>query len=373
MSFLPDLDINYERIASYRYDGNSFQFYTFSLLQDEASSLQTTTFVSSQDQSQSWQSQSDIPYFLSLNSSSTVRQSDLHTGFFLNDYTDYASGTAQFAQCRRQITNDFWTYEPRSCPAEYTYLPKLLLILSSTAQPNCYALSDNFTQADLNSRYVNLAMYSGCTNVGAQTYTSAVIDYWTAANQSYTLELAFRGVITQLRLDEAALREKIRLKLLKIGSFSSALLTVHPNIDFLVSLNPALALNLLCPGLQNLTNNLYRALCGELLPNTLLLVLASGGLALVLMVASAAAMMGNMWFRTDLEMDKEAVLRKVGRELPPDARKETEMKGESLFEAASERTVLESEASIHLPAVRPGLEVFQVTKPPKRPKATSPI
>lgn len=373
LAFLPAWDADYERIAGYKYHGSSFQFYTLSLLKEETSTLQTTTFLSSQDQRQSWQSQTDIPYFLSLNTSSKASQSDLHTGFYLNDYTDYASGTAQFSQCKRIITNDYWTYEAGSCPAEYTYLPKLLLILSSTAQPNCYALSDNFTQTDLNSRYINLGMYTGCSNVGGKTYTSAVMDYWTAANQSYTLELSFRGVIRQLRLEEAELEQEIRSKLLKIGVYSSALLAVHPSIDSLVSLNPALASNLLCPSLQNLTNNLYRALCGELLPNTLMLALASGGLAVVLMAASVAAMMGHMWFRTDLEMDKESVMRQVGRGAPAEVQKETEAKGESLFEAASERTILESEASIRLPAVKPGLAVFQVTKPPKKPKFTSPI
>lgn len=99
-----------------------------------------------------------------------------------------------------------------------------------------------------------------------------------------------------------------------------------------------------------------------------MLVLASGGLAIILMVASLAAMMGFMWFRTDLEMDTEGVIRKIGREQGKEPGKETEVKGESLFEAASERTIMESEASIRIPALKPGLEVFQVTKPPKRSK-----
>lgn len=343
------------------------------MLKDETTSLQTSTFVSNLDRRWSWQPQADIPFFLTLNRSSKASQSDFYIGFYLNDYTDYASGSAQFSLCRRQITNDYWTYEAVSCPSGYAYLPKLLLILSSSSQPNCYAVSDNFTQADLNSRYINLGIYAGCGNVGSKTYTNAVMEYWTAANLSYTLELSFRSTISQLRSEEAVLEQQLRSQLLKIGAYSSALLTIHPNVDSLVSLNPTLSSSLLCPSLQNLTNSIYRALCGELLPNTLMLALASGGLAIVLMVASFAAMMGFMWFRTDLEMDTEGVIRKIGREQAKEPGKETEVKSESLFEAASERTILESEPSIRLPALKPGLEVFQVTKPPKRPKSTQPI
>ena len=365
LTFLVELDALYEEMEGYKYDGNTFQFYTLALMEQEISALNTNTFLS--EYSENWDANRDISFFLSLNTSSKITQSRLYAGFYLNDYTDYASGSGQFSHCRRVITNDFWTYKAGNCPEGYVYLPKLLLILSSSAEPNCYALSDNFTKNDLNSRYVNLGMYSDCTDIGSQSYTSSVLDFWTAANTSYSLELSFRSLISQFQSDQVSLQSQFRPYLLQIHDYTQALKAVHPNIDSLVALTPTISLSLQCGSLVDLTLNEYRAVCGELLPNMLMLTLASGGLGVAVILVTLGIVTGFMWFKTDLEMDVEGVLQKIGRKETVEPSKSQEMKPESLFEAASERTILESEASIAIPVkIKPGLEVFQISKPGKR-------
>ena len=273
-------------------------------------------FLSASDSSVYWYGDAEINFFLfEIHSLPHVQSS------YMNNYTIFNTSTAQQSYCSSRVSLDYWAVSTEYCGSGYTYQFALSPISSSSL--DCYIIMQNYTLAAVETRYVDHQLFDNCGKIGTQAFSSVILQYWQWAQASYLLDQGFDSIILDMNSGFGVTLTSIDEKIAKINTYYDALQQAYSKLVELRSRVDLYQTTMNCSVVNELTSQIYVGFCGAILEYLFDLSLYIGALGVCNLFFSLSIVLFLFRYRTDLEIEQERMLRKIGRETSADVLEKT--------------------------------------------------
>lgn len=296
-------------------DRNFTESYTIPTLENLNSMLNSSTtavFHSTENDEIHWQGASEVNFYL-FPKNKNIPYTQLN---YLNNFTISDTSTAQENYCGTIISKDFWGFSKSYCKSPYSFT----YTLSPISTPNvsaCYVMMQNYTKEEVEKRYVDLKLFENCDPVplgnGETTnFSSAIIKYWSWANNAFELDNYFNTTLSSLKENFNIIYNNITEKITFLSTYTAVLSSTNTYLQDIKDRLDILYSAMNCTMVQELTDQLELGLCGQILENLFFLSIYTGVLALCNMLFSLGLVLFIFRFRSDLEIEQEKIMRTIG-------------------------------------------------------------
>lgn len=307
LEFIDDLVAIYEQLYNQHYDTEHQGFSTISDFLLDVEAAETTTYLSKSDSSIYWQSDREIEFFLD-------EMSDLHKnqdGIYLNNYVQNIQGNRQYQYCGNAKSDDVWVSDRKNCPDGYRFIWRVQPVWTKTK--DCYSVTEKYEITDIQERYKETPMYQYCQEINDEPYYQTVLDIWSYANtafntdEDFNLELdQFKGEVENTSKDIYEVESIVTEYYLKQMEVYILLQDLQKQVKYYEA-------GLDCSYVKERTEEMRLGFCGDYVHAMFYSGISLGGLGICNIGLSFAIILVLFRYRTNLEIEREDILRRVGR------------------------------------------------------------
>lgn len=307
LSFIDELVAAYSDLYEQETVLEEISFSTLESFMTQVKSSTTTTYLSTTDPTISWQSTDEIDFFLN-------KRDDVHgdqNGYYLNNYVQNLEGNEQYKYCGRGMSDDYWVPLRTKCPDGYIFIWRVQPVWAETK--DCYSIAEKYELRDIEERYRYTPMYQDCLPVDKPKYYETVIDLWSYANAAFLSDEIFKDQL--LAFQDAAKKMYIDIGLVqdKVDYYYTILLEVYHLLEDLQKQKEYYKLGLDCSYFKERTEELRLGFCGDYVHAMFYSGISFGGLGVCNIGVSFSVILMLFKYRTNLEIEMEDILRRVGR------------------------------------------------------------
>jgi hypothetical protein len=321
--FLPMILSEISNTLSSNFSSN-YTIPTLETLTEVMKKSDVSEFLSISDNEVFWRGPEDVNFFLFEGKGQGYDQNS-----FLNDFTIFVDGSQQAEFCSSVISMDFWAFDRSFCESGYLY--QYVLDPTSTSDKRCYIMTQEHSLAKVKERYVDRNLFENCEKVNSSDFDSYIMKYWNWGNNAYFLNKKFEQVLGNMSEDFNETKEENYQLIDKVYLYYVALDDAFGDLLELEIRNQLYFSSMNCSMVRDLTFQFYLGLCGEILDFMFFLSIYVFFLAFCNFFFSLSIVLILFRYRTDLEIEQERVIRKIG---------ESEDKSEDKTERADETAII---------------------------------
>jgi hypothetical protein len=267
----------------------------------------TTTYLSQSDSSIHWQSDREVEFFLD-------EIKDLHEnqdGIYLNNYVQDIQGNRQYQYCGQANSDDVWVSHRRNCPDGYRFIWRVQPVW--TESKDCYSVREKYEISDIEERYKETPMYQYCQKIDDKPYYQTVLDIWSYANTAFDTDEVFNLELEQFKVKVDETSTNIDKAESLVTEYYLQQMEVYILLQDLQKQLKYYEAGLECSFVRERTEEMRLGFCGDYVHAMFYSGISLGGLGICNIGLSFAVILVLFRFRTNLEIEREDILRRVGR------------------------------------------------------------